>query len=56
MRKYQCDGCEKTFKRNQDLKKHVETIHNGKRFDCSLCENSYKSPKHSDHHLSGRWK
>ena len=38
-----CDICDKSFARNQNLKLHMETVHQGKRFECDYCEKKFAS-------------
>ena len=40
----QCSACEKTFKKEGNLKVHFETVHERKkRFECNTCGNKYTS-------------
>lgn len=36
--KYQCDRCEYQAERKDNLKRHIQSIHEGLRFSCNQCE------------------
>ena len=40
MNLFECQVCHKTFTKNNDLKRHRASIHDGKRFKCKLCSSS----------------
>ncbi|XP_012546285.1 zinc finger protein 652 isoform X3 [Bombyx mori] len=43
-RKYECTACDKKFSQNRDLRRHVESRHNGaKNHVCPMCERRYSS-------------
>ncbi|XP_037031941.1 zinc finger protein 707-like [Bradysia coprophila] len=50
---FQCETCDKVFKRKQALTSHV-ILHSGKKFDCTECGQSFSHPdylsKHRRHH------
>ena len=38
----QCDGCEKTFKRRENLERHMKSVHAEKKlFSCGLCTKTF---------------
>jgi len=39
----QCSSCDKMFRGNYELRKHIETIHEQLRFTCSICNRQFKS-------------
>ena len=38
---HQCDHCPQVFTRRDNLKQHILSIHNGKRYPCDLCPKSF---------------
>ena len=38
MVRYCCGECDSTFVWHRDLKKHIQSVHEGVRYDCRLCE------------------
>ena len=41
-RHYNCDSCEKSFTQAVNLKKHIQTIHEGQRnYKCDSCEKTF---------------
>ncbi len=45
-----CDRCDKKFKRNYDLKIHLQYHLNEKNFTCSCCQKSFNAKKDLNNH------
>ena len=39
------------FATNQELKRHSETVHEGSKFDCNLCDKSFSRKNRLKHHI-----
>ena len=38
---FQCQNCDRNYKLKKSLKTHIETVHNGKKFDCDQCNKQF---------------
>ena len=38
---FQCQNCDRNYKLKKSLKTHVDTVHNGKKFDCNQCNKQF---------------
>ncbi len=48
---FQCEVCERKFKRKEHLKRHVRTFHQGKKIPCPLCVLTFGEPYKLKNHL-----
>ena len=39
---FQCNKCDKKFKRKDKLKRHLESVHGGNQFDCNKCDKFFQ--------------
>ena len=47
-----CNICDATFKTNQNLKKHIRSVHEGKRFKCKSCDASFTQKDSLSRHVT----
>ena len=38
---FQCDQCDKQFSYKNHLKRHISSVHDGKKFDCDQCDKQF---------------
>jgi hypothetical protein len=38
---FQCQNCDRNYKLKKSLKTHIDTVHNGKKFDCDQCNKQF---------------
>ena len=48
---FKCDICSKIFQKNDHLKQHIESIHEGKTFKCDICPSSFTQKGHLKRHI-----
>ena len=47
-----CNICDATFKTNQNLKKHIRSIHEGKSFKCKSCDATFTQKERLNRHVA----
>ncbi|KAL7014165.1 hypothetical protein ACKWTF_015773 [Chironomus riparius] len=48
---YKCNICGKKLSTNQNLKRHIENIHQISAFGCTICSNSFMTQKYLNQHI-----
>ena len=49
---FNCNECEKTFSRNDNLNRHIKRVHEKlKQHQCAICSKSFSRKQHRDYHL-----
>ena len=51
-KRFKCDQCHKSYNTENDLKSHVEIIHNVVRYKCRFCSNIFDSEGHRRLHVT----
>ena len=50
--KYKCQQCDKGFSHPRNLKRHIETIHDGvKKYKCDFCGKDFNQSAHLKGHI-----
>ena len=50
-KEFKCSLCKSSFTRNNDLKRHISSVHEGKRpFNCEKCDSTFKESSHLKSH------
>ena len=51
---FQCDQCNKQYSRKDNLKQHIDTVHEGKKsvFACDHCNKQYSQKGHLNQHIA----
>ena len=51
---FQCDQCNKQYSRRDNLKQHIDTVHEGKKsvFACDHCNKQYSQKGHLNQHIA----
>ena len=48
---YDCDFCDKTFSRPENVTRHIRTVHEGKKpFKCEDCGRNFTEKRNLEHH------
>ena len=48
---YECDFCDKTFSRPENVTRHIRTVHEGKKpFKCEECGRNFTEKRNLEHH------
>ena len=48
-----CDKCSSVFKTKGNLKRHIESVHEGKKpFKCNICDSSFSRNTHLNAHIA----
>merc|ERR1712167_560461 len=50
-RNHECDACEKSFRRSDDLKKHMRIHTNEKAYECDVCEMKFRHSSALKNHM-----
>ena len=47
-----CDACGSSFKKRQNLKMHIQSVHERKKpFKCNFCDTSFSQKGHMNYHI-----
>ena len=50
--KYFCESCCKSFSRADNLKRHIQTVHEGhKDHKCEFCKKKFSTKAHLNYHI-----
>ena len=49
---YECDFCDKTFSRPDNVTRHIKAVHEGKKpFPCEECDKTFAEKRSLNHHM-----
>ena len=49
---YECDFCDKTFSRPDNVSRHIKAVHEGKKpFPCEECDKTFAEKRSLNHHM-----
>ena len=49
--RYNCDKCERNFKYNKDLRRHIRNVHDNVRYNCDKCGKTFSQNSHLNRHI-----
>ena len=51
---FKCDSCEKSYSTKKNLYRHVESIHDGIKYQCDICDKMYSEAERLKRHFLAR--